>query len=341
MTHADAGKHAANKRAVASGLRALFTEPIDALEDVAAATLEKSARLRAFHPVNDAEGPATIVEVLWRPLRTAFPDIERRDQIVAAGPYRDGDFVCIMSFLQGTFEQDWLGIPASRQVVTLRSCEIHRVENGRIAESHIIIDVLDLMRQAGCWPVAPSLGTEASWMSPAGVGGVVLDSCDHERGAEALRIVKAMHAGLASFDGSDIRSMDHARYWQPGFMWYGPSGIGTTRGLAGFEAHHQIPFLRAFPDRHVDKHIANVGDGDYVVTGGWPSVVATHTGPDWLGVGPTGESIRMRVMDFYRVEGDLIAENWVPIDIVDMLRQMGIDVLARARHLCGRPRRAL
>ena len=135
--------------------------------------------------------------------------------------------------------------------------------------------------------------------------------------------------------------MDHARFWEPGFMWYGPSGIGTSKGLDGFEAHHQIPFLRAFPDRRVHKHIANIYDGDFVVTGGWPSVVATHTGPDWLGLGATGKFIRMRVMDFYRVDGDLIAENWVPIDIADILRQMGSDIFGLVRHRAGDPRRTL
>ena len=46
-------------------------------------------------------------------------------------------------------------------------------------------------------------------------------------------------------------------------------------------------------------------------------------------------------MDSYRVDGELIAENWAPIDIADALRQMGVDVFARVRHLRGQPRTAL
>ena len=45
--------------------------------------------------------------------------------------------------------------------------EIIVLDAGRIAESHVIIDTLDVMRQAGYWPIAPSLGTEAPWPSPA------------------------------------------------------------------------------------------------------------------------------------------------------------------------------
>jgi hypothetical protein len=32
-------------------------------------------------------------------------------------------------------------------------------------------------------------------------------------------------------------------------------------------------------------------------------------------------------MDFYRREGELIVENWVPIDMLYVFLQMGIDVL--------------
>jgi hypothetical protein len=62
-------------------------------------------------------------------------------------------------------------------------------------------------------------------------------------------------------------------------MWYGAGGIGTTRGLKGFEDYHQIPFLVAFPDRKGSDigHFIRIGDGHYAVTGGW--IFASH--PQW------------------------------------------------------------
>ncbi|MDH3531930.1 MAG: nuclear transport factor 2 family protein [Gammaproteobacteria bacterium] len=334
-------QHAANKRAVVTGLRSICSTPIEDIERAVAATYADDAKLFAFHPVNEHVGAAAIAASLWRPIRASFPDVERRDQIVIAGDYKDRAFVCTMSQLQGTFANDWLDIPASHGVTSLRCCEVNQITDGKIVEAHVLVDVLDLMHQAGCWPISPSLGAEGAWRSPATQDGVNLDSVDPEFGAAALKLVKDMHAGLLAFDGKDLASMQLAQYWTPNFMWYGPSGIGTTRGLKGFEAHHQIPFLRAFPDRRVANHIANVYDGNYVITGGWPSVVATHTGPDWLNFGPTGRHIEMRVMDFYRVEDGLIAENWVPIDIANILLQMDVDVFARLRHLRGQPRRSL
>ena len=337
----DKALHAANKKVVVTNLRNLFSASIDELDAAVAAAYADDAKLFAFHPVNEQTGGDKIAEALWRPVREAFPDVERRDQIVIAGEFDNRDFICTYSELQGTFEKDWLDIPANHGVAALRCCEVNEVVDGRIVQAHVLIDVLDLMWQAGCWPLSPSLGAEGMWQTPATQDGANLDTVDPEAGAEALDLVMKMHAGLLAFDGTDIASMDHARYWTPNFMWYGPAGIGTTRGLRGFEAHHQIPFLRAFPDRNVANRIARTGDGNYVITGGWPSVVATHLGPDWLNVAATGKHIEMRVMDFYRIEKGLIAENWVPIDIANILLQMGVDVFARLKHLRGNPRRSL
>jgi hypothetical protein len=38
-------------------------------------------------------------------------------------------------------------------------------------------------------------------------------------------------------------------------------------------------------------------------------------------------------MDFYLHHEGLIRENWVPIDMLDILRQMGFDALARLQEL--------
>ena len=125
-------------------------------------------------------------------------------------------------------------------------------------------------------------------------------------------------------------------------MRYGPAGIGSARGLRRYQNNHSIPFLTAFPDRKGGYHYTRIGDGDYVATGGWGSVIATHAGDGWLGMPATGKRVEMGVMDFYRLERDgLVAENWVPIDVIDVLRQIGFDVFDRLRHLQGRAKEAL
>ena len=60
-----------------------------------------------------------------------------------------------------------------------------------------------------------------------------------------------------------------------------------------------------------------------------------------MGIPPTGKRFTIRVMDFYRLDKGLLAENWVPIDIIDILQQLGIDVFARVLHLTDTPRLTL
>ena len=69
-------------------------------------------------------------------------------------------------------------------------------------------------------------------------------------------------------------------------------------------------------------------------TGGWPSRYLDHVGAGWLGLPATGRAVTMRVMDFYAADQGLIRENWVPIDLINVLLQMDIDVLARVQNQC-------
>lgn len=61
-----------------------------------------------------------------------------------------------------------------------------------------------------------------------------------------------------------------------------------------------------------------------------------HQGGGWLGLGATGRAVTMRVMDFYSAEQGLIRENWVPIDLLNVLLQLDVDVLARVRSQFAR-----
>ncbi len=116
-------------------------------------------------------------------------------------------------------------------------------------------------------------------------------------------------------------------YWHRDMLWFGPGGVGANFTYPGFDRDHRIPFLTAFPDRVGGNHFCRFGDGDYVCSGGWPSMTMTHRGP-YLGVAPTERSMTLRVMNFWRVADGSIRENWVLLDLPDLLAQMGADVFA-------------
>ncbi len=177
------------------------------------------------------------------------------------------------------------------------------------------------------------------WLPPRTLDGIILQPQDAARSQRTIETVLKMHAALGYYSGQPptravLDEMEQVKHWHPNFMWYGPAGIGSTRGLKGFEDYHQIPFLVAFPDRagSAQGHFIRIGDGHYAVTGGWGYLRATHTGGELFGVAPTGKRIKMRVMDFYRCDAETIVENWIPIDVPHILLQMGVDIFGRMRH---------
>ncbi len=313
-------------------------------EDPATAYHDDAA-LWASHPWNEQQG-IDAIRRLWAELRHSFPDLDRRDLIFLAGrsfedtrtdpAFTNRPMIAALGHIQATFVHDFMGIPATHGAIMLRTCEAHHVVDDKIAHTYLMIDLLDLMDQAGVWPMAPMLGAPGIWPGPSTNDGVLPDHTDPETGANSFQTVMGMHAALGNFDGKDLDSMDHRAFWTDNFMYYAGAGIGASRGLNGFRAHHQIPFLKAFPDRKGAGHYIRIGDGNYAVTAGWPSVQATHTGP-FLGMTPTGRKIDMRVMDFYHLSGGKISENWLPIDIPHMALQMGFDVFDRLKHMRGQP----
>ena len=300
------------------------------------------------HPLNEVTGAQAVAQLFYAPLLQAMPDLQRRSDIFIGGHWvspaagavgyappevtAPGWWVSTTGHYIGTFKNPWLGIPATGEPATLRFGEFYRWQRGadgvgRIAEARVLLDVVDLARQAGVQLLPPSSGLDWLVPGPAKHDGLLLQDSDPALGVASMQRVLDMVAGLCAFDGHDLRTMGMERFWHPDMMWYGPCGIGSTRGVAGFQRHHQAPFLHAFPDRKGAGHRARVAEGAYVASTGWPSVRATHAG-NYLGVAATGLPIGMRVMDWWRGEGPWLNENWVLIDLPHLMLQMGVDLLA-------------
>ena len=353
----DASPDAALRAGFKTRLDALAEAPPDRMAAALDALARPDAQWRAAHPMNEMTGNATALHAIWTPLKTAFPDLERRDLILACGTYLGRRYIAAMGHYCGTMRGDWLGIPATHKTVTLRYGEVWQIDDtGRALQANLLWDVLDVMRQAGVWPLAPSLGVEEPWQGPITADGLRLTPSDPVQSRASLEQTLAMHKTLAEFDDPGalnrdaLIAMPQRDHWHPRMMWYGPAGIGTTRGLDGFVDGHQLPFRIAFhrPQgtfeevtaeraRHGAGHYIRIGDGPYSVTGGWPSVYARHMGGGFCGLPPTGKPVFMRVMDFYLHHEGLIRENWVPLDMLDLLRQMGVDPLARMAEVLRRP----
>ena len=288
------------------------------------------------HPLGTVSDPEEFYETAYAPLLAAVPDLERRDTIVMAGPTPEGsDFVGCCGYYTGTFTSPWLDIPPTGHIVSMRFHEFFRVVDSVVVEVQAVWDIPEVMMQAGIWPMAPSLGREWHVPGPASEDGLMQLPRDPERSQQSLDTVFDMCVHLGKHAADGVAGMRLDTFWHPRCSWYGPSGIGSARGLSGFRNWHQIPFLNGMPDREGGTSEAGhmFADGNYVGFTGWPGMNMTISDDGWLGIAPADKQITMRSLDFWRVEGSLIRENWVLIDLLDVYRQIGVDVFARMREL--------
>ena len=294
------------------------------------------AVIQLGYPLGQMEGPGELYGAAYAPLLRAVPDLERRDYIVMAGPYEDQGWIACAGFYTGVFENPWLDIPATRHMVYMRYCEFFHLESDRIVEMHGLWDIPEVMLQSGAWPLSPALGQTLLVPGPATQDGLIIGPRDEERSAASFSLVSDMVEGLGKYAEGGTEAMGLERYWHPHMNWYGPAGIGSSRRITGFRNWHQIPFLKGLPDRGSDTEPpwtqCFFADGDYVTFCGFNAMYMTVSGDGWLGIAPGDQSIRMTSLDFWRCENGLIRENWVLIDLLDVYRQLQVDVFERMRE---------
>lgn len=328
----------------------------DRLPNAVSALARNDAQWRVAHPINHCAGNAEALARAFEPLKRALPDLERRDVIFVGGTYQGRRYLAAVGHYCGTMHRDWLGIPATNRPIYLRYGEVYEIDpDGAVVQANLLWDVLDVMRQADVWPIARPLGSAEMWPAPLTADGVRFELSDPGQSGDSIAQTIEMHRTLAEFNDvarlnrESLIAMPQKDHWHPKMMWYGPAGIGTTRGLDGFVDGHQLPFRIAFhrPQGSFEEvqaerarngagHYIRIGDGPYSVTGGWPSVYAIHAGGGFCGLPPTGKPVFMRVMDFYLHHTGLIRENWVPLDMLDLMMQMGFDALGRMREVLRR-----
>ncbi|MGR3433982.1 MAG: ester cyclase, partial [Shimia sp.] len=309
---------------------ALLADPAGAADHIAPDVVWDAAA-----PVDALRSPAEVAEAYLAPLRAALEGLHRRDVLFLGGDNRlpsGGRWVAAITHYVGNFTAPLWGLVPMHGMAFLRAGEFYRLDDaGRIAEAKILFDLPDLMRQAWRLPF-PSLGTEITFPPPATQDGLCPGA---PYDGDAFDVVERMAKTLGAYDPRTFASegqTGEGGVWTDDMMWYGPGGIGSNHRWDGFVKDHRKPFLVSFPDRKGGHHFCRFGDSHYAAMGGWPSIHATWA-HDYLGTKATGGPITMRVMDFYRIEAARLAENWVFIDIVDLFRQAGRDLIAEANAM--------
>jgi steroid delta-isomerase-like uncharacterized protein len=109
-------------------------------------------------PLGDHYGPEGL-RISIAEYRAAFPDLELTvDDLVTAE-----DKVVHRFTLRGTHAGPFMGIPPTGRVVTTSGIAIDRLAEGKVVESWVSLDALNLLRQLGA---APTLGHKPGDASP-------------------------------------------------------------------------------------------------------------------------------------------------------------------------------
>ena len=153
-------------------------------------------------------------------------------------------------------------------------------------------------------------------MSERPVQGVLTRDNDVERTDETRAVIEAMVDGL-----NDHRIKGMSAFFAEDFRWMGNAGCGTKNGLREFQDNWQKPFQAAFSDKVcIDE--ARVFQGEWGAAFG--AQHAIHSG-EFMGIAATGKRVEIRYMDFWKVRDGRIVDNWVMVDFVHVMRQLGVD----------------
>lgn len=90
----------------------------------------------------------------------------------------------------------------------------------------------------------------------------------------------------------------------------GPAGMKALLGS----------FFAAFPDMRIVVE-QTVGEDDLVCTRGY--FEGTHDG-DFMGVPATGNKVNVKYMDMWRLADGKGVENWVRLDMLGLMQQIGV-----------------
>jgi predicted ester cyclase len=90
----------------------------------------------------------------------------------------------------------------------------------------------------------------------------------------------------------------------------GPAGFKQVIGM----------FLTAFPDMHLTLEDV-FGEGTTVGSRGY--FTGTHQG-EFMGIPATNKPVKVAYIDLWRMENGLCVENWVQMDMLGLMQQLGV-----------------
>ncbi len=292
---------------------------------------------RGMHPFNEQFGAKAVADVFWMPFLAAMTRVQRRADIFMAGLNEidgfKGRWVVQMGHLMALFDKPWLGILPTGKIVMLRFVEFNRVENERIVETAMFVDLLHLMSQAGQFPLPPQTGAHLVQPGPMTHDGVMHEKQDPAMAERSLAAINALLKNPKSHELGITESERLERVWHDDMIWWGPAGIGASYTIARYLKQHSEPFSDGLHTGYkFNGHLCRMAEGNFGGFFGWANLTVFNSG-GYLGMTKGPGPSEMRVVDLYRVQDGKLAENWIFIDMLHYLALQGLDVLGRMQRI--------
>ena len=203
----------------------------------------------------------------------------------------------------------------------------------------MIIDLLSLLRQAG-YSFVDTGAPEVIAPGPETNDGILLGETDPLENLASRKMCEAaigrgammLRRAETTVVPDDIAMIIMRLNWHEDMMWYGPDGAGSTKGIYDYLAKWELPWELTMTGVKNSDQLALVAEDKFVCWGGFPSLSAKHTGSEVLGIPASDEIVSIRNANIFCCEGEFILAQWCLFDMVDLLNQLGVDVLKQIRE---------
>jgi predicted ester cyclase len=330
-------KNQKNKAIVWNYWQRMNSARLQEIPKICKKVFHKNVNWNGSQPLNQIRGVDSVITQFWEPLLNSFPDIKRVPHILIGGLSENEEWVSGYGYFTGTFVHDWLGIPATGKKTNINFGQFFVMREGKIVESYVIFDMLSVMKQAGFQVLPPAYAQEGGKVLKPSSNGILLTEQDDLESRKTLQLIDAMASSMGwynrSRDMENMETMQHHHFWHPDFHWMGPTGIGSSHTIEEYKDFHQRPWVIGFGDREINekpggRFMGFYGEGQFGALGIWDSKFSVHHG-EYQGIPATKKMMTLRDFDWYRREGDLLVQNWIPIDLIDLFLQMDIDLFDR------------
>ena len=224
---------------------------------------------------------------------------------------------------------EFAGMQPTGDVVRLRICDFYRMRGERISYNWMMLDLPDLLRQAGrrVLPQAPRLRDDGWFQPPSAMDGVPAPNSrlTTPAAAEASRDVARAILDHDWFERAGGAPSIASPLWAKSMRFYGPSGIGFADSRHAYEEDVLGAVRGGLSERSFELDVLTC-EGAYC--GAHGHLRALHTGC-FLGERPTGRPVRLRIALHWHVVGGVATEGYAMFDAPALFGQLGIDLLAR------------